>query len=55
MPAASAWAVARPGARVLVALSPAGELLGGVVYFGDMAHYGAPGLAAKSPMRASSS
>ncbi|MBK8725916.1 MAG: GNAT family N-acetyltransferase [Holophagaceae bacterium] len=36
---------AKPGARVLVAHSPAGELLGGVVYFGDMAHYGAPGLA----------
>lgn len=27
-------------ARVLVALSPAGDLLGGVVYFGDMAEYG---------------
>lgn len=35
----------RPGARVLVAVSPEGDLLGGVVYFGDMAHYGAGGIA----------
>jgi ribosomal protein S18 acetylase RimI-like enzyme len=35
----------KPGARVLVALSPAGELVGGVVYFGDMAHYGSAGTA----------
>ncbi len=36
---------AKPGARVLVALSPAGDLLGGVVYFGDMAQYGSGGAA----------
>ena len=30
---------------VLVAVSPADAVLGGVVYFGDMAAYGAPGLA----------
>jgi GNAT superfamily N-acetyltransferase/catechol 2,3-dioxygenase-like lactoylglutathione lyase family enzyme len=36
---------ARPGARVLVAVSPAGDLLGGVVYFGDMAQYGSGGSA----------
>jgi GNAT superfamily N-acetyltransferase/catechol 2,3-dioxygenase-like lactoylglutathione lyase family enzyme len=35
----------RPGARVLVALAPRGELLGGVVYFGDMAQYGSGGTA----------
>jgi ribosomal protein S18 acetylase RimI-like enzyme len=35
----------KPGARVLVALSESGELLGGVVYFGDMAQYGADGSA----------
>ena len=35
----------KPGARVLVALSPAGELVGGVVYFGDMAEYGSGGIA----------
>jgi ribosomal protein S18 acetylase RimI-like enzyme len=33
----------KPGARVLVALSEAGELVGGVVYFGEMAHYGSGG------------
>jgi ribosomal protein S18 acetylase RimI-like enzyme len=32
-------------ARVLVALSPEGELVGGVVYFGDMAEYGSGGIA----------
>ncbi len=31
----------RPGARVLVAQMPDDGLAGGVVYFGDMAHYGA--------------
>lgn len=36
---------ARPGARVLVALSTWGQLLGGVVYFGDMAEYGSGGTA----------
>jgi GNAT superfamily N-acetyltransferase/catechol 2,3-dioxygenase-like lactoylglutathione lyase family enzyme len=36
---------AKPGARVLVAVSPAGDLLGGVVYFGDMAQYGSGGAA----------
>jgi GNAT superfamily N-acetyltransferase len=35
----------RPEARVLVALTAAGELAGGVVYFGDMAHYGSGGSA----------
>jgi ribosomal protein S18 acetylase RimI-like enzyme len=35
----------RPGARVLVAVTMAGELLGGVVYFGDMAQYGSGGVA----------
>lgn len=37
----------KPGARVLVALSPAGELGGGVVYFADMAQYGSGGVATK--------
>lgn len=32
-------------ARVLVAVMPQGELLGGIVYFGDMAEYGADGTA----------
>ena len=32
-------------ARVLVATTPAGELVGGVVYFGDMAQYGSGGIA----------
>lgn len=32
-------------ARVLVALSPENELVGGVVYFGDMAEYGSGGTA----------
>lgn len=32
-------------AKVLVAVSDAGELLGGVVYFGDMAEYGSGGTA----------
>jgi GNAT superfamily N-acetyltransferase len=35
----------RPGARVLVALSPQAALVGGIVYFGDMSHYGAGGIA----------
>ena len=35
----------RPGARVLVAVAPDGELAGGVVYFGDMAQYGSGGIA----------
>lgn len=35
----------RPGARVLVALSPQAALVGGIVYFGDMAHYGSGGVA----------
>jgi len=35
----------KPGARVLVALSPEGALMGGVVYFGDMATYGSGGTA----------
>lgn len=39
----------KPHARVLVAHSTAGELLGGVVYFGDMAHYGSGGTATSEP------
>lgn len=35
----------RPQTCVLVALSQQGELLGGVVYFGDMAQYGSGGSA----------
>lgn len=35
----------RPGARVLAAFLPDQTLVGGVVYFGDMAHYGSGGLA----------
>jgi len=35
----------RPGARLIVA-ELAGRLVGGVVYFADMAHYGAGGIAA---------
>ena len=34
-----------PGARVLVALTAEGELVGGVVYFGEMAEYGSGGSA----------
>jgi GNAT superfamily N-acetyltransferase len=39
----------KPGARVLVALSESGELVGGVVYFGDMSQYGAGGVATSIP------
>ena len=35
----------RPGVRVLVAVTTAGELVGGVVYFGEMAQYGSGGIA----------
>jgi len=35
----------RPGATILVAVSPNAELLGGVVYFGDMSQYGSGGAA----------
>lgn len=35
----------KPEARVLVAKTPEDELVGGVVYFGDMAHYGSGGTA----------
>jgi GNAT superfamily N-acetyltransferase len=35
----------KPGARVLVAHSAGGELVGGVVYFADMAQYGSGGTA----------
>ncbi|NNF16313.1 MAG: GNAT family N-acetyltransferase [Gammaproteobacteria bacterium] len=35
----------KPDTEVLVALSAADELLGGVVYFGDMAEYGSGGSA----------
>ena len=37
----------RPGARVLVAVDAAGTIMGGVVYFGDMAHYGSGAAAAE--------
>lgn len=36
---------AKKDARVLVATSADGELIGGVVYFGDMAEYGSGGIA----------
>lgn len=39
----------RPGTRVLVALGEEGRLAGGVVYFGDMASYGAGGEAMRLP------
>jgi len=35
----------RDGARVLVAISADDELVGGIVYFGDMAQYGSGGIA----------
>lgn len=35
----------KPAARVLVAQTDEGELVGGVVYFGDMAQYGSGGTA----------
>ncbi len=35
----------KPSVRVLVAVRTGGKLLGGVVYFGDMAHYGSGGTA----------
>ena len=35
----------KPDTRVLVAVTPENELVGGVVYFGDMAHYGGGGIA----------
>jgi GNAT superfamily N-acetyltransferase len=35
----------RPGARVLVAVAHVGELVGGIVYFGDMTQYGSGGIA----------
>jgi GNAT superfamily N-acetyltransferase len=35
----------RPGARVLVAVTPQEGLAGGIVYFGDMAQYGSGGIA----------
>ena len=35
----------KPGARVLVAVLPAGELAGGVVYFSNMSEYGSGGTA----------
>lgn len=35
----------KPSARVLVALSAEGNLVGGVVYFGDMTEYGSGGIA----------
>jgi GNAT superfamily N-acetyltransferase len=35
----------REGVRVLVAVGPDGALIGGIVYFGDMAQYGSGGTA----------
>ena len=35
----------KKGARVIVAVTPGNELVGGVVYFGDMAEYGSGGIA----------
>lgn len=35
----------KPETRVLVAVTPENELVGGVVCFGDMAHYGGGGIA----------
>ena len=35
----------KPSTRVLVAMSPDAHLVGGVVYFGDMAQYGSGGIA----------
>jgi GNAT superfamily N-acetyltransferase len=35
-----------PGTELLVAVSPAGTIAGGVVYFSDMEYYGAGGIAA---------
>jgi GNAT superfamily N-acetyltransferase len=35
----------KPGARVLIAESESGGLLGGVIYFADMAQYGSGGVA----------
>jgi ribosomal protein S18 acetylase RimI-like enzyme len=35
----------KPDARVLVAIASDDEIAGGVVYFGDMAHYGSGGIA----------
>lgn len=37
----------KPNTKVLVALSDNGEILGGVVYFSDMAQYGSGGTATK--------
>lgn len=37
----------RNDAKVLVALSPEDELVGGVVYFGDMSEYGSGGIATR--------
>jgi ribosomal protein S18 acetylase RimI-like enzyme len=35
----------KPQARLLVAVTPQGELAGAIVYFGDMAQYGSGGIA----------
>ncbi|RIJ37769.1 GNAT family N-acetyltransferase [Pontibacter oryzae] len=39
----------KPGAELLVAVSPEGRLAGGVVYFSDMQYYGSGGTATKEP------
>src|ERR1035437_9547468 len=35
----------KASARLLIAISPQNDLIGGVVYFGDMAEYGSGGIA----------
>ena len=37
----------KPETELLVAVTPAGEVLGGVVYFSDMQHYGSGGTATR--------
>jgi GNAT superfamily N-acetyltransferase len=37
----------RPQVRLPVAVVPQGKLAGGIVYFGDMAHYGSGGIATR--------
>ncbi|MBB6612863.1 GNAT family N-acetyltransferase [Pontibacter sp. Tf4] len=41
---------AKPGAELLVAIDGAGKLLGGVVYFRDMQHYGSGGTATQEQL-----
>ena len=44
----------KPGVRVLVAISDAGELMGGIVYFADLREYGAGGTATGKAVSGSS-